>query len=375
MLRFSSFIFYTLLLVFFAGCSKKIENIPSISKAMLQETQWDDLKGFEKDNLNIALDVFKKDCQASKKYENLEEVCEKSNLTNKPKTFFMENFTPYKLISDKNSDKGLITGYYEPLLYGNLFQTSRYKYPIYAVPKDLLNIDLSSAYPSLKNYRLRGKVVGNKVVAYDSREEIEKIDPRHNTKAKVICYVDNKIDLFFLHIQGSGNVKLPNGNIINVGYAGQNGRKYYSIGKKLIKEGHVSRKDMSLQAIRKWLLENPERVDEILNLNQSYIFFNQSSKTATGSLGTELVANRNLAVDRKYIPLGYPVFINTTNPINKKEINQLMVAADTGGAIKGEIRADFFFGNGILAEELAGKMKQSGKLYIFIPNKLNNTKD
>ncbi|MEA3314757.1 MAG: MltA domain-containing protein, partial [Campylobacterota bacterium] len=139
---------------------------------------------------------------------------------------------------------------------------------------------------------------------------------------------------------------------------------------KLIELNEVSREDMSLQAIKKWLLENRLRIDEILNLNDSYVFFKISPKTATGSLGIELVANRNLAVDRTYIPLGFPVFLETTNPISNEEINQLMVAADTGGAIKGEIRADYFFGDGKMAEQLAGKMKQDGKLYILIPNNI-----
>ncbi len=372
MLYSKSFIFSSILLTFFAGCAQKVEKFPNISKANFQQSSWDEIEGFNKDNFDIALDVFKKDCQASKKYENLKDVCEKSYLQSNPKTFFMTNFTPYKLISDDNSDNGLITGYYEPLLHGNLKKTNRYKYPVYSVPKDLLTIDLGLAYPTLKNMRLRGRIVGNKVIPYDSREDIEKIDPKNSNNMKIICYVDNKIDLFFLHIQGSGKVKLPSGDILNIGYAQQNGRKYFAIGRKLIEEGYIKKEDISLQTIKSWLLKNPQRVDEILNLNPSYIFFNQSDKTATGSLGTQLTANRNLAVDRKYIPLGYPVFINTTNPINNEPINKLMVAADTGGAIKGKIRADFFFGNGELAQELAGKMKQPGKLYIFIPKLVNS---
>jgi len=355
--------------LFITGCSPKVEIKEDISKANLQKVDWDDMKGFEEDNLDLSLEVFQKDCRGSKRYDNLKDICEKSKLFTDGKEFFKSNFTPYKLLSDENEDKGLITGYYSPLLYGSLTQSEKYKYPIYATPKDLLTIDLSSVYPELKKYRLRGKIDGNKVIPYPNREEIEA-----SNNLEPICFVDDKVDLFFLQIQGSGKVQLENGEILNIGYAQQNGRKYYSIGRKLIELNEVSREDMSLQAIKKWLVENPTRIDEILNLNDSYVFFRVSSKTATGSLGIELVPNRNLAVDRSYIPLGFPVFIETTNPISNKEINQLMVAADTGGAIKGEIRADYFFGDGKMAEELAGKMKQEGKLYILIPNNILNKK-
>jgi membrane-bound lytic murein transglycosylase A len=364
--------------VLFTGCSQKIEHIEVISKANFQKVEMQNLKGFEKDNLTKALKVFIKDCQASKKNPNLTEVClqaqENKTLEN-AKEFFLKYFTAYQILSDKGDNKGLITGYYEPLLQGSYYQTNRYKYPVYAVPKDLLTINLSKAYPSLSNYRLRGKIKGNTVVPYETREEINAIDYKSTQNLKPICFVDNKIDLFFLQIQGSGKVELPNGKFINIGYGGQNGHPYYAIGKKLLEMGVIEKKNISLQSIRKWLVENPDKIDEILNLNKSYVFFRQSEKTATGSLGTQLTANRNLAVDRKNIPLGFPVFINTTNPITEEPINKLMIAADTGGAIKGKIRADFFFGNGAKARELAGKMKQAGELFVFIPNNKIEIKD
>ncbi|RLA83146.1 MAG: peptidoglycan N-acetylmuramoylhydrolase [Epsilonproteobacteria bacterium] len=362
---------FLIALFIFAGCSAKIEQKKNISNATVQKADWDEIVGFEADDLTFALQVFQKDCKVSKKYDNLKEVCKKTNdinATTNAKDFFMSNFTPYKLLENKKKDTGIITGYYEPLLNGNRYKTKKYKYPVYSIPSDLLTIDIKKAYPKLKDYLLRGKLEGNKIVPYYTRAQIEAIDPTKSIHLKPICYVDDKIDLFFLHIQGSGKIKFPNGKILNIAYAQQNGRKYYAIGKKLIKLGVLTKSEVSLQSIKKWLIENPDKIDEILNLNNSYVFFKHSIKAATGSLGTQLVANRNLAVDRKYIPLGFPVFINTTNPITNKPINQLMIAADTGGAIKGKIRADFFFGNGEEAQELAGKMKQQGKLYIFIPN-------
>ncbi len=223
------------------------------------------------------------------------------------------------------------------------------------MPNDLITVDLSSVYPALKKYRLRGQIKGNKLVPYNTRAQMES-----KKDLEPICYVDSKVDLFFLQIQGSGKVKFQD----------QNGRRYNSIGKAMIKKGYITPDQGSLQGIKKWFENNPKKVDEVLNINESYIFFQESQRSATGALGVELVAQRNLAVDRSYIPLGMPVFIQTNNPLNKKEINQLMIAADVGGAIKGQIRADFFWGNTKEAEEVAGKMKQKGILYMLIPNKI-----
>jgi membrane-bound lytic murein transglycosylase A len=360
------------ILFFFWGCSPKYEQKPSISNANLQKTPWKNLEGFNKDNLTLAFEVFQKDCKRSKKDPLLQYVCTLSTSDITPKDFFHNNFTPYQLIGNNGNKEGLITGYYEPILHGSLTKNKQYRYPLYKRPNDLLIIDLSDIYEELKDYRLRGKIIGNKVLPYYSREEIEK-----GVKADLepICYVDDKIGLFFMQIQGSGKIKLQDGTILNVGYSDQNGRPYYAVGKKLIDEKHIKKEDISLQTIRAWLEKNPDKIDDILNLNESYIFFEKSDKAATGSLGVELVPFRNLAVDRNYIPLGFPVFINTTNPIDNTPIRQLMVAADTGGAIKGEIRADFFFGNGDKAKELAGKMKQKGNLYILIPNIIEDRSD
>jgi len=375
-LKIIALFFISLLL--FTGCSQKVEQKKYLSAANFQKISMHEIDGFEEDNLPKALEVFIKDCKASKKNPNLKEICKKASHDHHlddPRSFFTNNFTAFQLISDEGDKTGLITGYYEPLLYGSYTKTKRYKYPVYAVPSDLITVDLREIYPSLSNYRLRGKLKGNKLVPYESRADIEAIDYTQNKHLKPICYVDNKIDLFFLQIQGSGKIQLPNNEIINVGYGAQNGRPYYSIGRKLIEMGVIEREDVSLQSIKEWLEANPEQIDEILNLNESYIFFTKNTQTATGSLGTELTANRNIAVDRRNVPLGFPVFINTSNPITNEPINKLMIAADTGGAIKGKIRADFFFGDGNHARELAGKMKQDGKLFIFLPNDIIKNKD
>jgi membrane-bound lytic murein transglycosylase A len=354
----------------FVSCkdTQVVETKADISNAKFEKIPFEKIQGFKEDNLTLAFDVFKKDCNSSIINKALINVCENTtNYTNGYK-FFIENFEAFKLLNDDNSDNGLITGYYEPLLNGSLVKTKKFKYPIYAKPDDLLIIDLGLAYPELKKYKLRGKIQDDKVVPYEVREDF---DSKEHPNIEVICYVDSKIDRFILEIQGSGRVKLQDETIINVGYAEQNGRAYYPIGNKLIQNNQITRKNMSLQSITKWCEDNPLKVDELFNLNQSKIFFVKNDKTATGSLNIPLVAKRNLAVDTKFIPLGFPVFINTTNPITNNKINQLMVSADTGGAIKGKIRADFFWGNGEEAKQNAGKMAQKGKLIIFIPKDLS----
>lgn len=359
-----SFLFIALFII--TGCAPKYNNeFQNISKANLKQSSWSDLKDFETDDLALSLEVFKKACVNSKRYNTFKKVCKKATEASNAKEFFQGNFTPFKLYDDKGSQEGLITGYYEPMLNGSIIKTGKFKYPIYNAPEDLITVNLSSIYPELKKYRLRGKIKGNKLIPYNTREEM-----KNKKDLEPICYVDSKVDLFFLQIQGSGKVRFQDGTIINVGYANQNGRAYNSIGKAMIKMGYITPNQGSLQGIKKWFEQNPHKIDEVLNINESYVFFQESKKSATGALGVELVAQRNLAVDRKYIPLGMPVFIQTNNPINKKEINQLMVAADVGGAIKGQIRADFFWGNSKEAEETAGKMKQKGILYMLMPNEI-----
>jgi membrane-bound lytic murein transglycosylase A len=349
----------------FTGCSinnSQYQNLNDISQGNFKKAQWTELKEFESDDLDEAFMVFKKGCQSSK--NSLQKLCELAKDTNNSKSFFINNFEPYKLYDNSNNDKGLITGYFEPLLYGSREKIEKYKYPIYKTPKDLVVIDLKQFSSELPKKKLIGKVVENQFIPYDTREEITKRED-----LEPICYVDNKIDLFFLHIQGSGRVQLDTNETINIGYSGQNGRDYFAIGKQLVANGEIKKEEISLQTIRKWLESYPDKNEEILNLNKSYIFFEESNTSASGSLGVELVEKRNIAVDTSIIPLGYPVFLKTTNPITKEKINRLVVAADTGGAIKGEIRADFFFGFGKKAEELAGIMKEEGEMYIFIPKK------
>lgn len=353
---------FILSLLFFSGCTSVSVNEPAVKKINNPNDPYDYLNGFYDDNLDEALKVFKLACEKSARKKLFQNVCINAYSYNDGKEFFTQNFTPRVLVSN-TGDLGLITGYFEPLLFGSAIKTDKYKYPIYKIPNDLVIIKDKKNYPEFERYRYRAKIVDGKYIPYDTREQIENRDD-----LEAIVYVDNKVDLFFLHVQGSGRVQLESGEVMNIGYASQNGRKYFAIGRHLVENGHVDKKDISLQTIKKYLKENPEKTDEVLNLNPSYIFFEQREQTATGSLSVPLVANRNVAVDTKHIPLGMPVFIETFNPKTKVPMNRLVIAADTGGAIKGEIRLDFFFGYGNSAGQLAGLMKEKGRVFLFIPN-------
>ena len=343
-------LFLSLFLLILTGCSTKQET-------KIAKSTFDYMSGFEDDNLDEALKVFRHSCKQASKKDLFENVCYNAQYYSDGYEFFTKYFDAKVLVSNRG-DKGLITGYYEPLLYGSRVKTVRYRYPIYKKPYDLVTVKTDE----FKKYRYKAKFQNGTYIPYDTREEIEKRDD-----LEPIVYVDNKVDLFFLHIQGSGRVKLDTGEVLNIGYASQNGRKYVAIGKTMIEKGYLSRDNVSLQTIKAFLESNPDKIDEILNSNPSYIFFSKRNKTATGSLGVSLIAKRNIAVDRSYIPLGMPVFIQTKNPKTKEPINKLVIAADTGGAIKGEIRADLFFGYGNKAEELAGLMKEKGRMFILVP--------
>ncbi len=341
----------------FSGCATKDE-------FELKEISFSDLSNFKNSDLNSSLFTFIKGCEKLEKKEPFNSLCKNAKVQN-PKEFFETNFKPYKIFYN-SSPKGLITGYYEATLKGSRVKNDKFIYPIYKKPKDLLVIDLSSIYPELKKYRLRGRLENGVVIPFYEREDIDEKGLLNN---EIIAYVDDYIELFFLHIQGSGKVILDSGEVIKVGYAEQNGYPYYAIGKSLVNEFNIPKDEVSMQRIRKFLLDNPNLAKDIMYKNRSYIFFDElKGDGAIGALGVSLTPNYSLAVDKSYIPLGLPLFIETKEPINGAKIDRVMVAQDVGGAIKGAIRADFFFGNGKNAEDLAGLMKSEGELTIFIPN-------
>jgi membrane-bound lytic murein transglycosylase A len=350
---------------------------PVESRGHLNPANWSDLTDWGRDTLRPSLDAFLRSCAVLAKQEAWQGVCAGAESLG-PETretdiaaFFELNFTPWSVVNTDESTTGMVTGYYEPLLRGSRTRSERYKYPIYGVPKDLLTIDLSSVYPDLKNKRLRGRLEGNRVVPYYSRGDID--DGATPIGGSEIVWVDDAIDVFFLHIQGSGQVQLDDGERVRVGYADQNGYPFRSLGRKLIDAGEIAPERASMQGIKEWARKNPKRVQAFLNANPSYVFFRVLPNDLSGplgALGVPLTAERSIAIDPRVIPLGVPVYLVTTWPNTSDPLERLMVAQDTGGAIAGGVRADFFWGFGDAAGAQAGKMRQSGKMWVLLPKGL-----
>jgi len=358
------FLYFFISLLFF-GCSQRVQIPERLSKKLpntyLLESSFTQLPNFKDENYENVLKEFINNCQTEKSQKLYGSLCEDTDAIRDAKTFFTTSFKPYVIQTKKGKKKGILTGYYEAELQASMTKTAKYKYPIYKTPKDLIVVHLSSIYPELKHYRLRGRIKGNKLIPYDTRRESKKKD----VNADVICYCDSKIDRFFLEIQGSGKVHFDDNSTIFIGYDNQNGYKYRAIGKALVKRGALELEDVSLQSIKKWLEDNPSRVDEILNYNKSLVYFQQREQGATGALGLELHAKRSIAVDRRYIPLGSMLYMSAD--VKNRQINRFVFAQDTGGAIKGSVRADLFLGSGDKALDTAGRLNAPLKLWILLP--------
>jgi membrane-bound lytic murein transglycosylase A len=283
--------------------------------------------------------------------------------------FFEQHFIPRQSTAKDGSTQGLVTGYYEPLIHGSRTQQPGAR-PILAPPDDMLTADFVRAYPELRSMNLRGRLAGKKVVPYWTRAELEKRRAEGKLPARVLLWANDPVDLFFLHVQGSGQVELPDGNRVRVGFAEHNGHPYHSIGRWLTDHGELAAHQASMEGIRQWTLRNPHRLDELLNSNPRFVFFRElpaGEGGPAGALGVPLHAERSIAVDPTHVPLGAPVFLSTTWPQSDRPLNRLVMAQDTGGAIKGAARADFFWGFGDEAGEQAGKMRQQGKMWILWP--------
>lgn len=334
---------------------------------------WSSLQNWPSDNHSEVWDGFLKSCQKLDQPQ-WQSVCLLANNSGdlsdtEARAFFESHFEVRPVFAEDGVAEGLITGYYEPLLQGSWEKSEEFRYPIYGVPEDLLVVDLGELYPQLKDMRLRGKLVGNKVVPYYDRAQLD--DDLDLLQGTEILWVNSPVDVFFLHVQGSGQIQLDDGSRVAVGYAQQNGHPYQSIGKVLIQMGELEKEEVTLFTIRDWLKSNPDQLNEVLAKNPSYIFFELRDAEAdgpVGSLNVTLTPRRSIAVDRNVIPLGAPVWLQTTLPDEQESpLNQLMLAQDTGGAIKGHVRADVFWGRGDEAEKMAGLMKQRGRLYVLLP--------
>jgi membrane-bound lytic murein transglycosylase A len=272
------------------------------------------------------------------------------------------------VLNPDGSDQGLITGYYEPLLLGSRTRSERFRYPLYGVPDDMLMVDLGDVYPQFKGMHIRGRLQGKKVLPYYNRAEIDAGEAP--MQGHELFWVENTVELFFLQIQGSGRIQLEDGKRVKIGYAEQNGHPYVSIGRKLIDMGEMKPEEASMQGIKNWAEKNPEKLSVLLGQNPSFVFFRELPDTLSaplGSLGVPLTNEYSIAVDTHTIPLGVPVFLATTQPNSNEPLNRLMFAQDTGGAIRGAVRADFFWGFGEYAGIKAGSMKQQGRMWVLFP--------
>ena len=339
----------------------------------LQEAQWEELKGWGTDNLAEAHGALLASCSVLAKQPAWRGVCEEASalpVENAAlRAFFEARFRPWRMVNPDDSREGLVTGYYEPLLRGSRERSKSFSHAIYGVPDDLLVVDLGELYPELKNFRLRGRLDGRKVVPYWSRAELTPQAPALTGKA--LLWVADPIELFFLQVQGSGRVELPDGRRVRVGYADQNGHPYQSIGRWLVEQGELKLEQASMQGIQAWARANPKRLNELLNANPSFVFFRElpdSGGGPLGALGVPLTPGRSIAVDPRAIPLGAPVFLATTQPASEQPLQRLVMAQDTGGAIKGAVRADFFWGLGAAAGAQAGRMRQRGEMWVLLPD-------
>ncbi len=294
------------------------------------------------------------------------------------RAFFEAWFRPF---ATRNGDdaEGLFTGYYEPLLRGSLRRSGRYRVPLHARPPDLVTVDLGLFRDELEGRRIAGRVVGGRLRPFETRSEID--SGALTGKARVLAWVDDPVAAFFLHVQGSGRVALEDGRGLRVGYAGHNGHPYVAIGAELVRQGALAPEEVSLQSISAWLRRNPDEAAAVMARNASYVFFRElGTDGPIGAQGAVLTPGRSLAVDRRYIPLGVPLWLDTKAPnpdpaLPDRPLRRLMVAQDRGGAIRGPVRGDVFWGHGGEAEAIAGRMKHRGRYYLLLPRTMADRSD
>lgn len=365
----------------------------------LDPADFSELPGFAQDDPRPALRAFLRGCPAFARMDgdapvdplgdprlgtagDWRRICERAAAVDPEdpeavRRFFTAHFRPLA-VDDGEDGRGLFTGYYEPELSGSPVPDARFAHPLYARPPDLVDVDLGLFDPELRGRRIAGRVEGTRLVPYFDRAAIDA--GALAGRGLELLWVDDPVDAFFLHIQGSGRVRLPDGRVLRVGYAGQNGRPYRAIGRDLVEMGELSREEVSLFSIRAWLEAHPDRARGLLHRNPSYVFFRilgevRGDEGPPGAMDVPLTPERSIAVDRRYWPLGVPFFVDVPVPFPEGERpwRRLVVAQDTGGAIRGPIRADVFWGWGERAEFTAGHMKHEGRMWVLVPRAVTAT--
>ena len=345
-----------------------------------QEVSFNALEGFSEDSIVEALVSFRHSCERIVKRsisyyapaEEWQSVCkqflsEQFLDDNAFRRFLRNNFRVYKVYYD-GSAQGLFTGYYVPRLAASHYKTEEYNVPIYASPNDMVHVDVEEFFPECKKCKIIGRVEDKRLKPYPDRKKIdtEEID------AEVLVWLKDTVDKFILQIQGSGRVYFPDGTERTIGFAGFNGHKFVGIGSLMIKEKLIANGDYSMPSISDWLKKNPQKAQELMWQNPRYIFFRLLDTEAVGGQGVPLTAGRSLAIDTNFINYGVPIWLDTVDA-DGKALQRLMVAQDTGGAITGAVRGDFFWGAGDKAFHHAGRMKSKGEYYVLLPNNNNFT--
>ncbi len=301
---------------------------------------WADLHGWAEDDHALALSVFQRTC-IDMKDGDWPAICALSEKQGDARGFFETFFRPV-LITDE--EQPLFTGYYEPELPGSRVKTARFNVPLYERPDD------APKGPWL------------------TREELEDTGVLED-RGLEIAYLENPVDKFFLQVQGSGRIALADGGSLRVGYGGKNGHKYRSVGKELVRRGIFEEHQVSAAVIRNWVADNPEEGRSLLHHNPSYVFFREVTRLSPeegplGAMNRPLTAGRTLAVDPEFVPLGAPVWLEKDGA---DPIRRLMIAQDTGSAVKGPQRGDVFYGSGDKAGALAGVIRDTGRMIVFLP--------
>lgn len=360
------------------GCAPREE--PGPPELGLRPVSFDELGGWPADDLAGGLAAFTRSCTKVRPTEPVfgareswARLCIEARAVaaKDARRFFEERFVPM-LVTDRGNSEGLFTGYYEPVLDGARLPDGVHHWPIYRRPPELVAVDLGQFAPDLAGRRIAGRVEDGRLMPFEDRAEID--DGALAGRGLELLWVADPVARFFMEIQGSGRVRLTDGRTVRVGYDGQNGHAYRAIGKDLVERGALSRDKVSLQTIRAWLAANPREAPGLMQRNRSYVFFRELTDLATapgppGAMGVPLTPGRSLAVDRKWLPLGLPLWLETTVPHldGPRPLRRLVVAQDTGGAITGIVRGDLFWGAGADAEYSAGHMRQPGRYVVLIP--------
>lgn len=342
----------------------------TVLKESLAAAQFSDLPNWQQADLDPALAAFRRSCAGIAKKPPTEVIADYAGTaadwqkvcgaaSGNARAFFEKNFTPYAM-----SGTGLFTGYYEPEIRGSRSQHGGYQTPVYGLPSDLIRVDLSQFAPQYKGEHISGRLNGQKLVPYADRADIY---AKGVSTAKILFWCDDAVALFFLQIQGSGRVQFDDGSSSRIAYAGENGRPYTAIGRVLLAKGELAKDKISLATIRDWLKAHPELARGVMEANQSFIFFEEKTlgDTSLGSNGVEgvpLTPLGSMAIDLRKNALGAPYYVAAD------AVKTLLIAQDTGGAIRGLVRGDVYFGFGANAEQRAGEMKAQGRMFVLLPN-------